>query len=177
MDYATSKLELLDSAKMMIDFLMDPIKSTTSDKLVHTKKIQERDKKIDDVIAGKKSLNAVERKLSKLEGIWKNGMNESLERTPDKMKLYSEWKNLNVKFYELKTILYGNSILASHEFETNRGIAGEINNTFYEFGGSFQAPTQTHMDFFYSSLETLNSVKKQLDQLESEINTLQVQLF
>lgn len=177
MDYSTSKLELLDSAKMTIDYLMEPVKSTTSDKLVITKKIQERDKKIDDVISGKKSLNAVERKLSKLEGIWKNGINESLERTPEKMKFYTDWKNLNVQFYELKTILYGNSILASHEFETNRGIAGEINNTFYEFGGSFQAPTQTHMDFFYSSLESLNAVKTQLDQLESVLNKLQAQLL
>ena len=73
--------------------------------------------------------------------------------------------------------MYGNSILAGYEFETNRGISGEINNSFYEFGGSFQAPTQTHMDLFYSSMEKLNSIEKQLDLLESELNTLQTKLF
>ncbi len=177
MDYANSNLEILDSAKIEIDFLMEPIKTSNSDKSVIVKKIQDRDKKIYDVIAGKKALNALERRLAKLEVIWKNGINESLERTPEKMKLYSDWKNLNVKIYDIKTILYGNSILAGHEFETNRGISGEINNSFYEFGGSFQAPTQTHMDLFYSSLEKLNSIEKQLDLLESELNTLQTKLF
>ncbi len=177
LDYANNKLELIDSTKLNIDYLFESTQTRDSDKLIAAKKIDNREEKINQVIDGMKTLNSVETKLNKLETIWKNGINESLQRSPEKMKYYNDWKNLSIKFHEIKTSMYGNTILASHEFESKRGVAGEISNTFYEFGGSLQAPTQTHMDHFNHSLEVLKSIKKQLDSIESELVSLQNQIM
>ena len=176
MNYNTSKIDVLDSTVINIEYLIDPWEGLSLSETERKLRINQRNSNIYKVIEGKIALNSIESKVSVLETIWKNGLSETMDRAPQKMAVYSKWKNLNVDFNEIKTELYGNTILASHEFETNRGISGEINNTFYEFGGSFQAPTENHMMYFNISIEALRKIESRINLLETQLNQLQGEL-
>ncbi len=176
MNFKTSSIETLDSTTIKIEYLMDPWEGLKLSEEQRKMRISQRNSNISKVTEGKIVLNSIESKVSVLETIWKNGLSETMDRTPQKMAVYSKWKNLNVDFNEIKTQLYGNTILASHEFESNRGISGEINNTFYEFGGSFQAPTENHMKYFNISIEALHKIESRLNLLETQLNQLQGEL-
>lgn len=92
-------------------------------------------------------------------------LNHLLKITALDQRKRTELMIIKVKYDQVQTLLQGQLALAKYEFETNNGINQSFWNVYYEMLGSLTMPTKTHIN-------TLNSVKNQLIDIQNQVNEL-----
>jgi len=92
------------------------------------------------------------------------------------IKLLEEVRAIKLGLNDCSTLLYGDGLKASREFETLPSIAGRLGNVEYQLYESTTGVTKTQKDNIAISAEEYVSYRKQLDALIIRVKTLETKL-